>query len=776
MGLINLVGLTLGLTAAMLIGIYVHHEWQTDRWMPHADRTFRLIRLSDINNEPYKIGVTSAPFATALEQDYPADVEETTRVLDGNSLVQIGEQIFQEEDYYYVDPNFMTFFDFPLLQGDEKTALTNARSIVLTLETARRYFGDEKKAMGKTLKIDNSYDGIVTGVLAALKHPSHLHFDILESNVSLRDASWWSGWWNNALCTYLRLAPKVSSQTFVSRLPAFMDKYFGEDFTRTNTRIELGLQPIRTVYFASETRYDPMRHGNKGAVGIFLFAALLLLVIACANYINLSTVQAIRRNKEIGVLKVLGSGRKRIIGQMLGESFLFTLVAVVLAIQLTVLALPYFEQQFSLNLTVNLPLWQTAGITAGLIAIVAIAAGLYPSIFLASFKPVNTLKGQTTSGDNFSNTVRKSLVVFQFVLSVGLLCSTFLIQQQLEYLGQKNLGFDKDHILVMNLNNPDVYNNREVVKQQLLRTPGVENISFVSGTPGGFHDATSVEVAALNKNVRMRTAFVDFEFVNTFQMEVVAGRDFDSRLASDSNEVVLLNEQAVAELGTTSEAVLGKEVVLPMFDNIPRKVVGVLKNYHFTSLHDEIQPLVISTSFRGRRMAVKANGKNIPQVIAAAEQAWTVQSPAFPFGYQFLDERLNRLYQSEARQAKIFSFFAAVAIFIACLGMFGLSAFAASIRTKEIGIRKVLGASVTNIVGLLSKDFIKLVLIAFVIAIPLSWYFMNNWLNNFAYRIDIQWWVFGIVGITAVLIAFLTVSFQSVKAALTNPVNSLRSE
>lgn len=775
-GFINLTGLTLGLTAAMLIGIYVFNEWQTDRWIPHADRTYRLIRVSDINNDPYTIGITSPPFAAALETDFPEDVEETVRVLDGNSAVKVGETNFQEDNYYYADANFLTFFDLPLLYGDANTALKESNSIVLTLETARRYFGDEKNAVGQTIRVDDSYDAQVTGVLAELTHPTHLNFDLVESTTSLESANWWTGWWNNMVCTYFRLHPKVVASTFEERLPDFMDKYFGADFERTGTRVDLALQPIQEVYFASETRYDPMRHGNFGAVKIFFFAAILLLIIACANYVNLSTVQAIKRNKEVGVLKVLGSRRWNIVSQMMGESFLFTLFSVLLAIQLTVFCLPYFEQQFGLNLTINLPLWQTIGVLAGLLSLVTVAAGLYPGIFLSSFKPVNVLKGQTVRGDNFSGVIRKSLVVFQFFLSVGLLCSTFLIHQQLDYLGQKNLGFDREHVLMMNINSPDLYNKRTVFREELRKTPGVENVSFISGSPGGFHDATSVEMPALNKNLRMRTAFVDFEFVETFGMEVMAGRNFDVRLASDSNNVVMLNEKAVADLGSTPSDILGKDVVLTMFDNEPRKVVGVVKNYHFSSLRDAIEPLVISTSFGGALVAVKANGENIPAVIAAAKKAWNKHSPAFPFTYQFLDERLDRLYQSEERQGQLFSLFAAMAIFIACLGMFGLSAFAASVRTKEIGIRKVLGASVTSIIGLLSKDFLQLVLLAFVIAIPFAWYFVNDWLNGFAYRINIQWWVFALTGVTAIAIAFLTVSVQSLKAALANPVKSLKNE
>lgn len=775
---INLAGLTIGLSAAFYIGLYVLNEWQTDRSFPEPDRTFRLLRVSGINNEPYDIGVTSAPFAPALEQDYPADIEETVRVLDGNSLVEWDDQRFEEENYYYVDPNFLSFFGFELSHGDPQTALSKIHSIVLTSETARRYFGSESQAVGQTLRIDNSYDALVTGVLKKIKAPMHLQFDLLESNQELEKSQWWTGWWNNILCTYVRLKEGASGPALESRLPAFMDKYFAKDFARNGNRIDLRLQPIRSVYFEAATRYDPMRHGNRQAVRIFLFAALLLVVIACANYINLSTARATERSKEIGVYKVLGAGRSGIIWQMLGESLLLTAASIMAAQLLVTLAMPWFDQVFGVPYRLELSPWITALTLAGVGLMVTLAAGLYPGWLLSAFRPIEVLKGGNLSatGAPGGSNLRKALVIFQFVLSVGLLASTFLIQQQLDYLQNKALGFDKEHVLTIQINNPELYHNRETFREQLLREPGVSSVSFLNGIPGGMHDATSVEIPELGQTVKMRTAFVDFEFVKTLGLELVAGRDFNSSLASDSTRVAILNERAVADLGFTPEEALGKKVLLTSFDSLSRNIVGVVKNYHFSSLHDAIEPLVISTAFRGGIAAIKAQGDRIPQVITAAEAAWNEQSPAFPFTYRFLDEWLNRHYQSEVRQGRIFTLFAGIAIFIACLGMFGLATFAAHTRTKEIGIRKVLGASIGNIVTLLSKDFLILVAIALLIASPLAWYFMDRWLADFAYRINIGWWVFALAGITAFAIAALTVSFQSIRAALANPVKSLRNE
>jgi putative ABC transport system permease protein len=774
--LINITGLTVGIAAALLIGCYVLNEWQTDRWLPQPDRTYRLLRVSEINREPYTIGITSSPFGPALEQDFSADVAQTMRVLPGNSLVKVGEERFQEEHYYYVDPDFLTFFGLSLLHGNAATALARPHSIVLTRETARRYFGSEAEAMGQSLRIDNDYLAQVTGVLDELPGPIHLEFDLLESNISLREASWWTEWWNNNQVTYLRLNRGASAAALEERLPQFMDKYFGKDFAAMGKRMDLLLQPLRSVYFQADTRYDPIRHGNRQAVNIFLLSALLLIGIACANYVNLSTAKAAERSREMGISKILGSGRGRLIRQVLGESLLLTAFSVTAAAALTVQAIPWFEQWFGLSLNLQLSGWGLLTALAGLTAAITLLAGAYPAWLLASFRPVEVLNGSTTAGGRRTAGFRKALVVFQFALSFGLLCSTFVIQRQLQYLQEKNLGFDKEHVLLLRVNNPELYNKRDVFKERLLRQPGVQDVSFSSGSPGGFHDATSVKVEGIEETMRMRIAFVDFDYVPTYDLQMVAGRPFSREFASDSSRAVLLNERAVQELGMTPEQIIGTRLQLVSFDSLRRTVVGVVRDYHFSSLHDAVEPLVMAASFGGTQIAVKAQGDRLPEVIAAAEQAWTEQAPAFPFRYRFLDEQLDRLYQSEARQGRIFAFFAGIAIFIACLGMFGLAAYAASLRVKEIGIRKVVGATVSDIVVLLYRDFLKLVVIAILVAAPVAWYFIRDWLSEFAYHIDIEWWVFMLAGILAISIAMLTISFQSVRAALANPVESLRDE
>ncbi len=773
---INFLGLTIGLATALLIGQYVLNEWTADGFIPHPERTFRLVRTSEINGAPYNIGVTSAPFATTIEQDYPDDVEATTRVINGNSLVSIGDKTFQEGDYLYVDPNFVSFFGLPLLHGDPNSVLAEANRIVLSKRTAEKYFGTTANAVGKTLKIDNSYDAIVSGVFDDLGYQSHLKFELVESNQALYSRRFWNEWWSNSLVTYLRLPPKVSAQNFNARLPNFMEKYFGDDFERMNARVGLQLEPVNDIYFAADTRYDPVQHGNRAGVLVFFFAAILLIVVACINYINLSTATAITRSREMAIHKVLGSGRAAIVWRMLVEAGLLTGISLLVALYISYLGRPWFEDVLNTNFIYQLPVGYMALFLLGLGIIVSLASGLYPGALMASFQPKKVLNSKSTSGIKQTNRLRKGLVVFQYALSTVLLCSTFVIYQQLEYLGHKDLGFDKEQVLIIPINNREISQQKGSFKNQVMHEPGIHEVSFTLSIPGGFYDATSIDVPALQSNIRMRVGFIDFNIVQTMGMEIVAGRNFNGNMATDSTQAVLLNEQAVKDIGMTTEEAIGQTLYMTSFDTLPRKVVGIVKDFNFTSLHDQIEPLIIGYSQRPGVIALKVSSDRIPESIAAAEKAWTNLVPAFPFNYSFLDERLDQQYQSELKQGRIFAFFALIAIFIACLGILGLSAFSASVRTKEIGVRKVLGASVLGIVKLLSKDFLKLVLVACLLAIPFAWYLMSNWLEGFAYKISIEWWVFIVAGLAGLLVSLLTVSVHSVRAALANPVESLKTE
>ena len=775
--LINLFGLTVGLTTVFLIGLFVLNELQTDSGLPEQDRTYRVLRVSDIGGESYRIGYTSGPYAVHLEQDFPDEIEETVRVVFGESLVEVGEQRYQEDRYYYADPSFLEFFGFSLLVGDERTALSNPNSVVLTLETARKYFGSEFDAVGQTVYIDNEYDAIVTGVLDEIRTPSHLEFDLIESTVSFEHEEWWNNWWSNNGCTYVRLAATTNVAALSEQFPSFMDKYFGDDFERLGHRMGLSLQPISAVYFETDTRFDPVRHGNRRATHIFLVAALLLIVIACFNYVNLTTAKSVERSTEVGIYKVLGSGRIRIVMQMLGESFLLALFSVATATLLAWYLRPLFETAFDVRLQAVLSPIELSMFFVGTVLILTIMAGLYPGWLLSSLQIIPAIKGgNRTSGGHVLPVMRRVLVVFQFVLSIALLCSTLVIQRQLSYLQEKDLGFDADQVLIVEANNPDLYSQRHLFKRLLMQEAGVLNVTVGTGYPGGFHDATTIELTGQDQPIRMRTAFVDFDYTETYGLNMIAGRDFSEEFASDSTQVLILNERAVEELGLSIDEVIGLEGRLPMFGNEPRRVIGVVEDYHFLSLHSEMEPLVMSTAFWGRRIGIKAQAGQIPEVIAALEKTWNTVAPAYPFTFEFLDDRLNEQYTSEIRQGNLFGLFAGIAIFIACLGMFGLVTFASSLRTKEIGIRKVLGASISNIVALVSRDFLVQVAIAVAVATPVAYFAMQRWLESFAYRIDLGLGIFVLGGVLAVVVALGTISVQSIKVALSNPVDALRNE
>lgn len=772
--LINLSGLTIGLTAVLLIGLFVSNEWVTDRALPEPERTFRLLRMSNINNDPYDIGITSAPFSSALREDFPDAISETVRVLPGTAAIRINERLFQEDNYYYVDSNFLDFFGFKLLVGDSKSALSEVHSVVLTYETATKYFINPEEALGKFMKIDDSYEVQITGVLDKINTPNHFKFSLLESTHELMQAEWWESWWNNNLCTYVRLADQVRPQQLEAAFPKFMDKYFGDDFTTNGTRIDLRLQPLRSIYFEKDIRYDPMRHGDLDALKIFGLAALFLLFVAAANYINLATAQATRKAKEIGVLKTLGSTKRNIITYSLLESSVLVTLSVFLAFEINSIGLPFFEQLFGVDIKIHLDQGLILVILLGATLLMTFLSGFYPGFYLSGFKPVSVLKSGFTPSDDSSGKLRRGMVVIQYVLSTLLLLSTFMIYQQLSYLQSKDLGFGKDHVLLMEINNPDIYNNRKVLKDRLLSSPAIKSLTYHSGEPGGFHDATPVRVIGDQHQIRMRTCFADFDYFQTFQLELATGRIFNQQLSSDSTRAVMVNEQAVADLGFSPSEALGHELILSYFDSIPKQIIGVVKDYHFASLHSKIEPMVITPTTWGGNFAVKIDPDRISEAIATLEQNWNLLAPEFPFTYRFLDETLEQQYFNEQRQSRLFQLFAIVAILIAGLGMFGLASFTALTRSKEIGVRKILGSTELELLFLLSRDFLYLVLVAALIACPVAWYFVRSWLSDYAYHISMPIWVFIVVISISLLFAGLAIAYHCIKAARLNPVEVLK--
>lgn len=775
---LNFAGLSLSLAATMLIGMLVKKEWQTDAFVPEGERVFRVIRSSAVDGKPYSIGVTAPNFAPALQTDFAGDVEETTRFYPDEIFISVGDKRFNEKKFAYADPNFFRFFGLELSIGDAASALSRPEAVVLTQETATRLFGSPEAAMGKIIRWNNEQDLEVTGIFAGFPQNTHLDFDYVGALHRFQHEEWYKEWWNNCLCTYVRLKPEAVAATMSASLPAFIDKYFGKDIAEHGGRIDLTLQPLSDVYWQADTRYDPVQHGNQRATRIFALAALLLLVIACFNFINLSTSQAAERSREVGVRKTLGAGRSELGQQFLTESFLLVSASVLAAGAVTTLVLPSFNVWFDLDLKLSdLHSLEIAAWLTGITLLVTLGAGFYPSFLMAGFRPAAVLKHKARLSGS-AVLVRRALTVVQFALSISLLVSTIVVYRQLEFIRQADLGFNRENVVVIETYGTDV--RREKLfsyRQKIGQYPGVLGHSVSDAAPGITPDASIMEIKGRSDRPKMNVLYADFEFAQTYGLSLAAGRHFDPLLATDTASAVLLNETACRALGVTPEQAIGIDIRPVFFDSLSHRVVGVLKDYHFLSLREKIAPLLILPNYRmPGTLAVRVAAGQLPKTIAQLQADWAEIDPAHPFEYHMLDEGLERLYRSEQKLGKLFAFFALAAIFIACLGMFGLAILLSTQRTKEIGIRKVLGASVAGITALLATDFLKLVLLAILIASPIAWYFMQNWLTDFAYRIEIQWWMFVVSGVVALAIAFITVGFQSVKAALTNPVQSLRSE
>jgi putative ABC transport system permease protein len=773
--LTTIFGLAVGLAVALLILLYLQAELSYDKSFALGRQIYRVLRKSEVNEKGYLIGITSGPYAPALKNDFAGSIRDALRVLPSDGLVKYAKQSFMEKKFFLADKNFFKFFSFPLAKGDPATALANPNGVVLTAAVARKYFG-AGEPMGKILRVDDRYDFVVTGVLTEKLGRTHLDFDFVASLQNFERETWFNDWWNNNFLTYVLIDNPQEAQRLKSRLPAFIDKYLGEDFKRNGRRIDLTLQPLADVYFQKDIRYESgVRHGDRPAVYIFGALAVFILTVACINYMNLTTARAGRRAREIGVRKVLGAHRGRLVLQFLGESFCMTSLAVIIAIAAAELLLPWFNATFELELAMNFTDPLLLGATFGLLLIVALLAGSYPAFLLSGFLPARVLKGRFTKQAT-DVLVRKGLVVFQFSISAVLIIATLLIGKQLEFMRQKDLGFRAEQVVLVPINNSEMRRQQEAFVARVRQEAGIISATAISGHPGGFYDAMSFAISGKEENFRIRTVYTDFDYAETLGLEIVAGRNFSRDFATDKTQAALLNETAVKMLGWTNAEALGQEMRRTMFDTTRYHVVGVVRDFHFSSLKEAIDPLFISMAPYANVFALKVEPTNLQATLAAVQKQWEAISPAYPFEFTFLDATFFQLYQQEQKEAKLFAIFAVLAIIIACLGIFALAAYAAEERTKEIGIRKVLGASVGNVFNLLSMEFVRLVAMANLLAWPIAWYAMKHWLQDFAYRTTMDWRLFALAGGLVLVIALLTVSAQALKAALANPVEALRYE
>lgn len=784
---INLFGLTVGLTCCLLILSYILHEVSYDRFHPQAERTYRISR-SFHNAEGVQslhLGALAPPFGPLLQHEFP-EIQKMTRLLsNGNTSFVFGDKRFYEQNVFFADENLTDVFKVEVLKGNPKKALEAPFSIMITEEIARKYFGNEDPA-NKMVRLDNIMPVKVAGVFKSFPSNTHFHPNVLISFNTLKDSVVYgeenlkTNWGNNSFLTYVVLAPGTDPRKLEAKFPAFVDKYWhfpneppgfvGSKFTH------LYIHPLTDIHLRSHLDYEVEPNGDIKRVYVFSIIALFILLIASINYMNLSTARSVLRAKEIGIRKAVGAERKELIFQFLSESVLVSWFAILLAFGLTGLLMSWLGKLSGVELTMNiLARWEV--ILPLLLApfVIGILSGLYPALFMSSFQPVSVLKGLFKVNGNLS--LRKVLVVTQFAVSIILIVSTAIVFMQMKYMQEKKLGLDKDQVITMTNAN---FNNRfESFRNELLQNPGIKDVSRSSRIPTiRLLDAMGLGIPSKDtvapSNVNLKYLAVDYNFIPTYNIQLAAGRNFDAKYATDSTSYVI-NETASRTMGFRSpKDALDKEIV---YGGVKGKIIGVAKDFHFESLHEEIPSLIllVNPNFLGN-ISVKLSGSNIAASISTVEKVWKRFIPDAPFATSFLDDRFALVYEAEQKQKTLYTAFAIIAIFIASLGLFGLSAFAISQRVKEIGIRKVLGASVQSIVSLLSRDFLKLVLIAALIAFPVAWYFMDAWLQDFAYRIKIPWWILPGAGIIAAVVAFVTIGLQAVKAATVNPVKNLRTE
>ena len=780
---INILGMTIGITSCLMIILYVTHELSYDKFHADADRIYQVGLNGKIGGQDIRVSNTCPPMAEALVADVP-EVDAATRIVQMyQPVVRNGEKIFTEEKVFFADSNFFEFFSYKLKKGEIKTALKEPNTVVLTEIMAKKYFGEENPMGGLLVMGSENKTFKVTGIAETPPTNSHFSYNILVSAVS-NDNLKAGIWLNNFMFTYFKTKPNTSIDQVESKFIPLVEKYIGteiEKFMGTSLKQmqEAGgaygyhATNIKDIHLHSTSQGDIEPGGNIMYVYFFSGIGLFILIIACINFMNLSTARSAGRAKEVGLRKALGSLRGQMIGQFIAESILYSLLAVVLALIACYYLLPSFNLLSGKELGMEIfrtPLF-IVGII-GLVLFVGVVAGSYPAFYLTSFSAVEVLKGKVRAGAK-SKGIRSFLVVFQFGLSIFLIIFTVVVFQQIQFMQKKNLGIDKNNVLILG-NTNRLGNNKEAFRNGLAQLTGISKISYTNNTFPGVNNTTVFKTGGSEQDHIMGVYYADYDHQDVLKFELKDGRYFSNEYATDSL-AILLNEAAAREFGFTNP--IGEEVLYNDNGSTFKKykVVGVIKDFNFESFKDQVRPLSILLTQNSSNLLVRYEG-DPAEVIKNVEKLWRQNASSEPFEYTFLDESFDRLFRAEQRMGKLFSVFSSLAIFIACLGLFALAAFTTEQRTKEIGVRKSMGASVFNLSILLSKEFTKLVVIAFIPAAILAWYVSDTWLNSFAYRIDINPLVFVLSGIAAIVIAWLTVSYQSIKAATANPVNSLRYE
>lgn len=783
---INIIGLALGLAICFLISLFVIDELSYDKFNLKADRIFRVNADFKVNGTQFNARMTPPSMASILVNEHP-QIENAVRIKsNGKILVKKGNETLSEDNCFYADNALFDVFTLPMIAGDPKSALSQSHSLVISENIAKKYF-NTLDVIGKTMHLDNATDYKITGVIANTPPQSHLHFDFIKSVNELPDRNL-TDWSNVSYITYVLARPGVTQNQLDDCLKQATKKYAEpvllRDMHSSFSEIEKNgghfrfvTIPLTKIHLYSTLTDEQEPSGNPEYVYIFIVIAIFILMIACVNFINLSTARSAGRAREVGVRKVLGSNKAQLIGQFLTESIVTSCLSVVISLTIVFFLLPYFNDLSGKQITLS---WLTKiwfmPVLISIILVIGVIAGLYPAFFLSAFQPIKVLKGKLAAGFKGSM-LRNSLVVFQFATVIILIVGTFVIYKQLKYISNKKLGYNRDQVLILK-NTSALFPHAKSFLNDVTKLAGIKAGTMTSCLPTSIINYTQVygKDAAFSKDQTMALATwsVDEDYIPTLGMHMAYGRNFSKEMLTDSSAVIL-NETAAKMLGFQQP--LNKFIYGP--GGVPFHIVGVVKDFNAGSLHNKIPPLVLKNSLDNGAMAFRVETKNLPKLISEIKTLYHTKYANMagqPFSYSFMDEEFNHLYHSEQNIGRIFISFSFFSILIACLGLLGLVTYAAEQRIKEIGIRKVLGASITNLIMMLSNDFLKLIGIAAVISFPIAWWGMSLWLQDFAYRTSISWWIFVVAGFLAVTIAMITVSYQALKAALANPVQSLRSE
>lgn len=790
---LNIFGLAIGIAGGLLISLYIYDELSFDKMFADADRIHRIHSDIKFGGEAREFAVAPAPMAEAVQNDF-SEVELAMRFRTQGSLllrVTDKEANIKELGTTFVDSTFFKMFGLDLLVGDVKTALKSPNTLVLNKTAALKHF-DINNAVGQTLILDNNEPYTVTGVIEDFPKNSFLRNHSVFMAMSGYEDSRVVNWGSNNYQTYIKLIPTANIEDIQEPLEGFLGKYVipgvqefmpgitEEQFKAAGNHLIYSTMPMTDIHLNSDRVAEISGNNDIQSIYILSFIALFLLVLACVNFMNLSTAHSLKRAKEVGIRKTLGSNKVELIGQFLVESGLVSFASLLLAIVLAIVLLPLFNDlaDKDISMPYTNPIFWSILLIAG--AVLGVFSGSYPAFFMSRFIPVKVLKG-SSSNKLGGGKVRNALVIFQFAISVFLIISTLVVYQQLDYIQNKDLGFSKDQVLIINdaftLDNQATYFKEEVKKLSYVKNA---TLSSYFPTPSSRSDSTFAPEDGLTDQenaINMQRWGVDFDYLSTLDLEIIAGRGFDRSFKSDSTSIVV-NESAVSVMGIKPEEALGKRYTPDLGEENMTyyTIIGVVKDFHFSPFRSEIESLSLHLSDRAYALAVKLESGDFSNAISGIEGIWNKVAPGQPFDYYFMEDSFNDTYKSEKRLGRIFFIFTGLSILIACLGLFGLAAFNAEKRTKEIGIRKVLGASVSQISYRLSIDFLKLVGIAILVSLPLGWLAMNKWLEDFSYRIEIGIWVFVLAALLAVVISIITVSYQSIKAAIVNPVKSLRTE